>query len=682
MSALLNDSELPLFSQIRPQEIVPVIEKILQENRHEIAELLKKGEDFNYTWDNLCFPLELLEDRLQSIWQVVSHLSAVKDSEALRKAYEEALPNVVDYHAEIGQNEALYKAFLKISQSENFQKLDFAKQKVIKNALRDFKLSGVTLDKEKREQFKRLVVQLSDLENKFEHNILDASKQWSLEITDPKRIAGIPERSLKAMVNAAKDKGKSGWLLTLDFPSYDAVISYAEDRNLRFELYKAYNTVASAAGPHALEWDNTAVMFDILKLRHELANLLGFNNYAEYSLATKMLKKTNEVTNLLEDFVQHVKSKAKSEFLELKKFALEKYYLSEVEAWDVRFLSEKLRNQKYAFSEEELRPYFPANKVIHGLFQVANKLFGITVKEINTFETWHESVKLFEVYDENSNLRGRFYMDLYARPDKRQGAWCGDCKSRLKRKDGTLQDPLAYIVANFGGPIDNEQALLTHDEVITLFHEFGHCIHHILTTLDIPSISGNHGVEWDAIELPSQLLENWCWEKESLAFISGHYKTGDILPDALFHKLKEAKNFQIALGMIRQLEYSLFDFRLHLAESFKEKTVDYVEQTIHKIRNEISVIPTPAFNRFQNRFSHIFAGGYAAGYYSYLWSEVLSADVFEVFKQNGIFDKVTGKRLLETILEQGGSRDAIELFIQFRNRAPTINALLAQNNLI
>jgi oligopeptidase A len=672
---LLAKTTLPLFSKVKPEHVLPAIETLLQENSEKINALLSKNA--SYTFENFVVPLELLSERLNEVWGTVSHLSAVLDSEALRKAHDEALPKLVEYHTELGQNEELYKAFLSIFNNSAFVALKTEEKTILNHALRDFKLAGVSLPLDKKNKLKALSIKLSQLQNKFEQNVLDATQHWVLNLVDEGRLFGVPDTVKQTMQALALERGLPGFLVTLDFPTYDAIMTHAEDRTLRKEVYDAYTTLASEVGPHPKKWDNTALIEEILQLRQEMALLLDFDNYAEYSLATKMLQKPEEVIDFLQRFVARVKEKGILEYQALRNFAESEYQILDVHAWDIRFLSDKMLKKYHDISEEELRAYFPEKTVIKGLFSIVEKLFGITVKEILQFDTWHESVRLFEVYDELGDLRGKFYIDLYARPGKRPGAWCGHCKSRLVDENNEVQAPVAYIVANFRTPTAHKEALLSHEEVITTFHEFGHCLHHILTKAKYPSISGNNGVEWDAIELPSQLLENWGWEGPSLALLSAHVTTKQPLPAELVKRLKASKNFQGALYLIRQLEFALFDMKLH-TDTEEKITQNKARAVLEKVRQEVSVINPPPYNRFQNSFSHIFAGGYAAGYYSYLWSEVLSADVFQAFLETDLFHRETGQRFLETVLEAGGGEEMMALFVAFRNRPPQEDALLIQ----
>lgn len=694
-NSLLTSSYLPEFEKIKVEEIYPAITHLLNKHKEVVHEVLSKGQ---FSFETLVLPLELLNTEFEETWGIIHHLSSVKDSTELRVEYEKLLPLVTEYFADLGQNEDLYQAYLHVEGSPEFLNLNYAQQKLVHNAIRDFKLAGVGLSFEDRHKFKQLEIEMNDLENQFSKNVLDATESWTYFIleSDKPRLSGIPEHTLqeakelagkKAQKNTSKEaKNEAGYLFTLEYPCVDAILSYADDRELRKIIYTANSTIASDQPPHQAKWDNSSLMLSILHKREAQAKLLGFHNFAEYSLATKMVKDPHEVIKFLRDLLKQVKPKAEEQYADVKNFAKQKYNLDEIFAWDLRYLNEKLKMQKFDYSEEELRTYFPESQVLNGLFSIVQKLYGVHVKEITYFQKWHDSVRLFEVLDSNDNKQGMFYLDLYVRPNKRQGAWCGDCRSRhYDSKNGEMPNvshhkikhPVAYVVANFGNPAANQEAQFTHDEVITMFHEFGHCLHHILTKVDFPSISGTQGVEWDAVELPSQFLENWCYEKESLDMVAKNKITGKPLPDELFYKVKAAENFQGGLALVRQLEFALFDMLLH-----SEPDVEDVQMVLDNVRKEVSVIPVPSFNRFQNSFSHIFAGGYAAGYYSYLWSEMLSADAFSLFKEQGIFNRATGENFLKNILEMGGSKDAMTLFKAFRGRAPEIDALLKQRELM
>ena len=673
---LLTMEGLPPFSRIKPEHAEPAVSQVIEENRRAVAELLERAD--GYRWDNLVEPLERLEERLSRVWSPISHMNSVVNTEALRAAYNACLAKLSDYATEMGQNEALFSAFKQIAEGDEYSRLDVAQKRIIDNALRDFRLSGVDLPEDQKARYKQIMQELSALNSKFEEHVLDATHAWKLQIDDETRLAGLPD-SAKAMARqTAEREGREGWLFTLEFPSYLPVMMYADDRELRREMYTAFVTRASDEGPHAGQWDNTPVMEQILALRHEAARLLGFANYAERSIATKMAASTDQVLAFLNDLAERALPMARKELDEVRAFAQAQFGAGELEAWDIPYYSEKLRQHRYAITQEELKPYFPEDRVLSGMFRVVNKLYGIEITEIEGVDTWHEDVRFFEIEDVHGNVRGQFYLDLYARPHKRGGAWMDDCITRMRMEEG-VQVPVAYLTCNFSAPIGDDPALFTHDEVLTLFHEFGHGLHHMLTRVDYPSVAGISGVAWDAVELPSQFMENWCWQREALNFIAGHYQSGEPLPDEMFEKMVAAKNFQSALQMVRQLEFSIFDFRLHL--EYDPAKGGRIDEILQQVRDQVAVIHPPSFNRFPHSFSHIFAGGYAAGYYSYKWAEVLSADAFAQFEENGIFDRETGLRFLAAILEQGGSRDPMELFVEFRGREPTIDALLRHSGL-
>jgi len=632
----------------------------------------------HYTWKNLIEPLEDVDDKLNKAWSPVSHMNSVVNSDELRDAYNACLPKLSAYSTEMGQNEALFKAYRFIAESDEFATLDTAQQKIIRNALRDFKLSGIDLDNEKKQRYKEISQELSALASNYEENLLDSTNAWNKIIRDEQDLAGLPESALAQAKQTAESHNESGWMITLQFPSYISLMTYADNRELRREHYEAFATRASDQGPHAEQWDNSENMEKILALRHEKARLLGFNNYAELSLATKMAEKPDDVTAFLEDLADRSWRHARKDLAELREFAKQHYGINDLQSWDMAYFSEKMRQHFYQLSQEEVKTYFPITRVLPGLFAIVEKLYGLQITEISDFDSWHPDVRFFQIHDQTGSLRGQFYLDLYARAKKRGGAWMDDCISR-KKFDDTIQTPVAYLTCNFTPPTGDTPALLTHDEVTTLFHEFGHGLHHMLTQVDHLGVSGINGVEWDAVELPSQFMENWCWEQEALALMSGHYQTDEKLPDALFDKMIAAKNFQAGMIMVRQLEFSLFDFRIH--RDYDPGQGGRIYEILEQVREQVAVVRPPKFNRFAHSFSHIFAGGYAAGYYSYKWAEVLSSDAFSLFEEKGIFDQETGKAFLTSILEKGGSQNAMELFIKFRGRKPTIDALLRHNGI-
>jgi oligopeptidase A len=673
---LLANSTLPLFSQIKPEHVVPAIDQLLTEARASVDQHLQATN--HYTWKNLVEPLEDADDKLSRAWSPVSHMNSVVNSDELREAYNACLPKLSAYSTEMGQNEALFKAYRFIADSEEFKNLDTAQQKIIRNALRDFKLSGIDLDDAKKQRYKEISQELSALTSKFEENLLDATNAWSKLIRDADDLAGLPESALAQAKQTAEHHNEDGWMITLQFPSYISVMTYADNRELRREHYTAFATRASDQGPHAEQWDNSEIMEKILALRHEKARLLGFDNYAELSLATKMAEKPDDVVDFLEDLADRSWRHARKDLAELREFAKKYHGVKDLQPWDIGYYSEKMRQHFYQLSQEEVKTYFPITRVLPGLFAIVEKLYGLQIEEIRDFDSWHPDVRFFQIHDQSGSLRGRFYLDLYARAKKRGGAWMDDCVSR-KRSGDHIQTPVAYLTCNFTPPTGDTPALLTHDEVTTLFHEFGHGLHHMLTQVDHLGVSGINGVEWDAVELPSQFMENWCWEKEALALMSGHYQTDEPLPDALFDKMLAAKNFQSGMMMVRQLEFSLFDFRIH--RDYDPKKGGRIYEILAQVRDQVAVVQPPKFNRFAHSFSHIFAGGYAAGYYSYKWAEVLSSDAYSLFEEKGIFDQETGRSFLTNILEKGGSEDAMDLFVKFRGRKPTIDALLRHNGI-
>lgn len=551
-----------------------------------------------------------------------------------------------------------------------------AQQKMITNTLRDFTLSGIALDAQKKTEYGKIQARLSELSSTFSNQVLDATMAFKKHITDEKMLAGLPDSAKAAAAQLASQNDLAGWLFTLDIPSYLPIMSYADNRELREEMYRAYVTRASEMGPYGGDFDNTAIIEETLSLRTKIANLLGFEHYAQRSIATKMAESTDQVQSFLHDLARQSKPQAQADLAEVNAFAAEHYGRTELQAWDIGYYSEKLKQEKYAISDEQLRPYFPETHVVPGLFEVVSRLYGLKITERKDVDTWHSDVRFFDIVDSDDEYRGSFYLDLYARAKKRGGAWMDECRVKRRKVDGSLQHPVAYLTCNFSGPVDGKPACFTHDEVVTLFHEFGHGIHHMLTKIEVSGVSGINGVAWDAVELPSQFLENWCWQPEALQFISGHVDTGEPLPKALLDKMLAAKNFQSAMQMLRQIEFSLFDFTLHM----QTESVD-VQAFLNEVRKEISVLTPPEFNRFQNSFGHIFAGGYAAGYYSYKWAEVLSSDAFASFEENGIFDAKTGRRFLESILQMGGSKEPMALFVDFKGREPSVDALLRHSGI-
>ncbi|MFT5758783.1 MAG: oligopeptidase A [Alteromonadaceae bacterium] len=680
---LLVQSSLPLFSKIKPEHVKPAVEQAITKCKKVIADVLASHNVF--TWDNLVTPIDAVDDVLGKLWSPVSHMNSVVSSDELRDAYESCLPLLSEYGTFVGQHQDLYKAYQQLADSNEYNHLNVAQKKVIDNALRDFKLSGIALSGTDKKRYGEIVTRLSELSSQFSNNVMDATQAFTVNIVDEDELLGLPDSAKEAAQILAKEKELSGWLFTLDYPSYSPIIMYSDNRALRETMYSAFCTRASEQGPNAGEFDNSDTMAEILKLRHELALLLDFNNYSEKSIATKMASNTEEVLTFLENLAIKSKAQGQKEFTELTTFA--KSLSAEpidLQAWDLPYYAEKLKQERYSISDEALRPYFPEDKIVKGLFEVVRRLFGLTITVREGVDTWHKDVKFYDVFDVDNNQRGSFYLDLYARAKKRGGAWMDDCVGRSELANGEIQLPVAYLTCNFNKPIGDKPALFTHDEVVTLFHEFGHGIHHMLTQINASSVAGINGVPWDAVELPSQFLENWCWQPEALSFMSGHFETDEPLPTEMLDKMLAAKNFQSAMGMLRQLEFSIFDFQMHLNYSEQASTEEnkhYIQKILNKVRQQYSVTTAPEFNRFQHGFSHIFGGGYAAGYYSYKWAEVLSADAFSRFEEEGIFNEQVGKDFLTNILEKGGSQEPRELFSAFRGRAPEIDALLRHSGI-
>jgi len=673
---LLDNSTLPPFSSIKAEHVVAAISELIAESSKAVKDILASVDEPD--WDNFVQPLDEVGNKLRKAWSPVGHMNAVVNSLELRKAYETCLPLLSEYYTEMGQNKELYDAYLKISEGADFKNLSETKRKIISNELRDFKLSGIALPAEKQKRYGELQKSLSELSSSYSNNVLDATMSWTRLVDSLDDLSGIPENALQAAAEAAKAKDLEGWLFTLEFPSYYPVMTHCSNRELRLEMYTAHVTRASAGGPDASKFDNSEKMEDILKLRHELAQLLGFNNFAEHSLATKMAPSTNAVLKFLNDLAERSLPQANSEIDVMKEFAASELGIEELNAWDTAFVAEKLRQHKYAISQEELRPYFAADRAVQGMFEIVNRLYGITFEQVEEFDSWHSDVRFYKILRDGQHIAS-FYLDLFARANKRGGAWMDECRCRMKNSDGELQLPVAYLVCNFTAPVGDDPALLTHTEIVTLFHEFGHGLHHTLTEVDELGVSGIGGVAWDAVELPSQIMENWCWEKEGLDLVAEHYKTGEQLPQAMIDKLLAAKNFNSAISMLRQLEMALFDFRMHC--EYGTEAYKGIQGTLDEVRSKVSVIKAPKFNQFQNAFSHIFAGGYSAGYYSYKWAEVLSADAFSKFEEQGIFNRETGLEFLSSLLGRGGSADAAELFEKFRGRAPEVDALLRHSGI-
>jgi oligopeptidase A len=679
---LLDFSDLPRFDAIRPEHVTPAIAALLDENRAVVARLEAPME--KVSWENFVEPLDDATERLGRAWGAVGHLNAVADTPELRAAYNENLPKVTEFWTELGQNLALFEKYKSLHASVDYASLPPARRKIVENALRDFRLSGAELPDDKKERFAEIQERQAALATKFSENVLDATNDYALYVDNEQDLAGLPD-DIKQVARAAAEKdGKPGFKFTLHFPSYFPLLQYADNRKLRETIYRANVTKASELGARP-EWDNTQNIVEILKLRDEEAKLLDYPNFATVSLVPKMAETPQQVIAFLEDLAKRARPFAENDLAELRAFAKQELGLDRLEAWDVTYASEKLRERRYAFSEHEVKQYFPEPKVVEGLFRVVQNLFGVQIKS-DSAPVWHKDVKFYRI-ERGGRLIGQFYLDLYARNGKRGGAWMDDARGR-RLVGGTLQTPVAYLTCNFSEPtvVDGKPrpALFTHDEVITLFHEFGHGLHHMLTEVEELGVSGISGVEWDAVELPSQFMENFCWEWEVLQHMTAHVDTGAPLPRELFDKMIAAKNFQSGLQTLRQVEFALFDMLLHVDyDPYGTKTA---QDVLNEVRHQVAVMIPPPFNRFQNSFSHIFAGGYAAGYYSYKWAEVLSADAYAAFEEagtvgNGEMLTEVGRRFQSEILAMGGSRPALESFKAFRGREPKIDALLRHSGM-
>ena len=669
---LLDFSGLPQFDRIQPEHITPALDTLIQQGKQTIEQLAIS--DAAPTWQNFAEPLEQIEEKLSRAWSQVGHMNAVVNSPALREAYNDNLPKLTDFYSDLAQDERLYSKFKALKASREYASLTQAQKKIIDNEIRDFKLGGAELPPAQKQRFKQIQEQLSKLTTKFEENIMDTVDAFQHIEADTAHLSGIPQDALAAAKQAAETVGQSGYLFTLHFPSYMPVLQYADHRPLRESLYRAYATRASELGE--AKWDNSGLMQEILALRHEAAVMLGFSNYAEMSLATKMADSPQQVIDFLQNLAQRAKPYAQQDMQELQAYAAE-LGISDMQAWDVAYVSEKLREQKYAYSDQEVKQYFPEAKVLQGLFKVVESIFKVHVRKTQA-PVWHTDASFYEIRDQQQQLIGQFYLDLYARNNKRGGAWMDEAITR-RVHDGQLTTPVAYLTCNFSAPVGDKPALFTHDEVITLFHEFGHGLHHMLTRVESYGVSGIKGVEWDAVELPSQFMENFCWEWDVVKHMTSHVDSGEPLPRSLFDKMIAAKNFQSGMQTVRQIEFSLFDMRLH--HEYRDHNRIDVLQLIEQVRDQVAVVRPPKWNRFPHAFSHIFAGGYAAGYYSYKWAEVLSADAYSMFEENGVLCAETGQRFWHEILAQGGSRPAMESFVAFRGRTPDIEALLRHHGM-
>ncbi|MGE5522690.1 MAG: M3 family metallopeptidase [Rhodospirillaceae bacterium] len=673
MNPLLDFAGLPRFADFKPEYVTPAVDTLLAENRALIERLV--ADNGPVSWASFVQPLEDANERLSRAWGQVGHLNAVMNSPELRDVYNANLPKITQYYTEVGQNQALYAKFKALRASSEFAQIDHAQRKIIENELRDFRLGGAELPAEHKARFTEIRERLAKASSRFSDNLLDATNAFSHYVIDERELAGMPDDVVEAARDAARADKREGWKFTLHAPSYLPVMQYADHRPLRELMYKAYVTRAAEFGPP--EWNNTPLIAEILELRKEMAQLLGFANYAEYSLEAKMAESPRQVLDFLEQLAARAKPYAERDLEELKTFARDALGMTQLEAWDYAYVSEKLRAARYSFSDQEVKEYFPETTVLPGMFKLVGTLYGLSI-EPSEAPLWHPDVRFYSIRDRDGELVGQFYADLYARPSKRGGAWMDEAIAR-RQKDGGVQKPVAYLNCNFSGPVGGKPALFTHDEVITLFHEFGHGLHHLLTRVNHLGVSGINGVEWDAVELPSQFMENFCWEWDVVEPMTRHCETGAKLPRALFDKMIAAKNFQSGMQMVRQLEFSLFD--LHLHYDYDPASGKTALELLDEIRKQVAVVIPPAYNRFPNNFSHIFAGGYAAGYYSYKWAEVLSADAYSLFEENGVLDPLTGKRFWNEILGVGGSRPAMESFVAFRGRAPKIDALLRHSGL-
>lgn len=685
MNPLLDFAGLPKFHAITPDIVKPAIEELIADAERVVAQVM--AADASPTWASVVTPIDDVTEKLGRAWGVVGHLNAVVNSPALRDVYNGMLPTITQFWTQLSQNEALFAKYKQIrASSDTFAAngtpvgdfggaLTAAQIRSLDNEIRDFRLGGAELSAEKKTQFQAIQEELSTLMSKFNDNVLDATNAFAYVVVDQSELAGLPADAIEAARESAEADGQAGWKFTLQAPSYMPVMQYADHQPLRELMYRAYVTRASELGAK-IEWDNSAVIKRILERRKESAALLGYNSYAEVSLAAKMAETPNDVVNFLNEMAAKSRPFAEQDWQELKMFAREQFNMAEVNAWDVGYVSEKLRQQRYAFSDNDVKQYFPESKVIAGLFRVVESIYGVTFAKASA-ETWHADVQFYDVRDKDGTLIGQFYFDLYARENKRGGAWMDDAINR-RRAHGKLQHPVAFMTCNFPAPVGGRAALFTHDDVITLFHEFGHGLHQLLTEVDELGVSGINGVEWDAVELPSQFMENFCWEWDVLRHMTAHVETGEALPRALFDKMIAAKNFQAGMQFLRQIEFALFDMQSHT--DFDPTNEDIIA-LVRRVREQVAVVQYPSFNRMPHAFSHIFGGGYAAGYYSYKWAEVLSADAYAAFEESGVLNQETGAKFRREVLARGGSRPAMESFIAFRGRKPEIEHLLRHNGM-
>ena len=672
---LLADRELPLFPAIEPAHVLPAIEAVLAAYQARVDALVADAAARDF--DTLIAPLEAMEEWLARTWAPVSHLHGVADSPELREAYGAALEKITAFGTELGQNRALYEAVRAVREGPGFATLDRARQTLVEDSLRDFRLSGVALEEPARTRFRDIQNEMSKVETEFEEAVLDATDAWTRPLSEAE-LAGLPDTARGMLAQAASSRGQAGWVATLKGPVVQAILTHADDRTLRAEIYQAYNTRASDQGPNAGKHANSARIDRILALRHEAAALLGFASSAELSLQDKMAGSPERVLAFLRELADKARPVAQAELQSLREFAATELGLAELQPWDIGYASEKLREARYAFSEEDIKPYFPLPKVMAGLFDLAERVLGARLVERHDVPTWHPDVQFFDVLDADGSLRAGVYLDHFAREGKRGGAWMDVCRAPLLEAAGRRR-PIAFLTCNFSPAVDGKPPLLTHDEVLTLFHEFGHGLHHLLTEVHWPSVGGINGVEWDAVELPSQFMENFGWQRQALDGFARHWQTDEPLPQVLFEKMQAARHFHAGLFLMRQLEFALFDFRLH--HEFDPAHGGRTMELLEEVRREVAVVFPPEWHRFPHAFTHIFSGGYSAGYYSYLWAEVLSADAFSAFEEAGVFDPETGARYRREILAVGGSRPALESFIAFRGREPQPEALLRSHGL-
>ncbi len=673
MNPLLDFAGLPRFNEIKPEHVTPAVDSLLAENRALISRLVEASGA--PTWKDFAQPLDDANERLNRAWGQVGHLNAVMNSPELREAYNANLPKLTQYYSELSTDQGLFRKFQALRAAPEYGSLTDEQKKVLENELRDFRRGGAELPEAERERYRDLSEKLSSLSSRFSDNLLDATNGFAHLVQNPDEVRGIPDDILEAAREAAQANGEQGWRFTLHAPSYVPVMQYAEHRGLREVMYRAYVTRASEFGKP--EWDNTALMGEILELRRELAKLLDFRSYADYSLEPKMAESPQQVLDFLQRLADKAKPYAERDLAELRAFAARELGLDKLEAWDIGYASEKLRLSRYAFSEQEVKQYFPDTQVLPGMFKLVETIYGLAITPADA-PLWHEDARFYKITDRSGELVGHFYLDLYARPSKRGGAWMDDAITR-RRRGAVIQTPVAYLNCNFTPPVGGRSALFTHDELITLFHEFGHGLHHLLTRVEELGVSGINGVEWDAVELPSQFMENFCWEWEVLRHMTKHVETGHPLPRQLYDKMLAAKNFQSGLQALRQIEFAVFDMLLH--HDFDPRGERSLTELLDQVRRQVAVIFPPEFNRFANSFSHIFAGGYAAGYYSYKWAEVLSADAYSLFEERGVLDPETGARFRDEILGVGGRRPALASFVAFRGREPSIDALLRHNGM-